>query len=53
MKKRFCDQCSAEILTGVDYYKVCLQKHIDKRQTLTHVGDLCDKCWKKNTGVKK
>ena len=48
MKRRFCDQCCEEIEKGEDYYKVCLQEHKDKRQILTHAGDLCVVCWNKN-----
>lgn len=53
MKKRYCDQCHKEIPTKTNYFKVCLQEHIDKRQILTHVGDLCASCWKNNLGERK
>ena len=51
MKKRFCDQCNEEIETGEDYFKVSLQEHKDKRQILTHAGDLCKACWHKNKKI--
>jgi len=47
MKKRFCDGCKVEIEPGKDYFKVCLQHHENKRQILTHSGDLCQACWKR------
>lgn len=48
MKLRYCDQCRKEIKDHEDYFKVSIQKHIDKRQQLIHVGDLCEKCWSKD-----
>jgi len=48
MKKRYCDFCEKEIPTGNDYYRCCLQKHIDKRQQLIHTGDVCLSCWEQN-----
>lgn len=48
MKTRFCDQCRQEIPAGEDYMKVSLQKHVDKRQILTHRGDLYTTCWNKD-----
>jgi len=50
MKRRFCDRCHNEIGKGKNFYKVYLQKHIDRKQVLTCVGDLCMKCveWTKH-----
>ena len=49
MKVRTCDGCRKCIPIGEDYYKVCEQKHEGKKQTLNHVGDLCEKCWNRIT----
>ena len=44
MKIRQCDKCNNEIKGA--FYKVCKSQMINKQQKLTHVGDLCEKCWK-------
>lgn len=43
-----CDSCNKHI--PGEFFKVSNSKMISGIQKLTHVGDLCEKCWNKVIG---